>query len=301
VTKSAEDLHKSLYLEEVELVNKHNEEYDQGKHTYWKGINQFSDMTEAEKKASFGLIIPDNVEELRAAAPKKVIQTTAPSSIDWREKGAVQRVKDQHHPNWCGSCWAHAATAALEGRHFIKDGGALPDLGEQQLVSCAGSKYDCNGCNGGWYNGAWDYIHDQGSNGIDTFTSYPYTGLDSACDTQKTSDNKDVGSICSGPGYCETNEAAVMEAVGNDGPVAIAVNCMPWINYSGGIFDDSSCNDSPTHAVTIIGYNDEEKYWIIKNSWAESWGESGYIRMRKDSSLPYGMCGLAHYAMYPLY
>jgi len=299
LVKSADDLHKRLYLEAVAGVNKHNEEYEQGKHTWWKAVNQFSDMTKAEQQQVMGLIIPDNVDEVRASKPAKHQHTSAPDNIDWRDLGAVGVVRNQHEPNWCGSCWAHAAIAALEGRQFIKDG-SLSDGSQQQLVSCSGA----GTCNGGWYDDAWNYIQGNGANGVDTYTSYPYTGLDSTCDTAKVSDNQDVASTCAGSGVLASNEAAVMEAVGNDGPVAIAVDCSPWIEYSGGIFEDPSCTYAGmNHAVTIVGYNNAEKYWLIKNSWGAEWGEEGYLRMRKDYAAlaPEGMCGVAAYAKYPLY
>lgn len=59
-----------------------------------------------------------------------------PLSVDWRTKGAVTRVKDQGH---CGSCWAFAATGALEAMNFIAHG-ALVSLSEQNLIDC--SPYD---------------------------------------------------------------------------------------------------------------------------------------------------------------
>jgi C1A family cysteine protease len=78
----------------------------------------------------------------------------------------VTRVKDQGD---CGSCWAFSATGALESAYAIKYNKTVP-LSEQNLVDCTGG----NGCDGGWYEDAYDYIIK--NNGIDSEASYPYTG-----------------------------------------------------------------------------------------------------------------------------
>jgi C1A family cysteine protease len=47
------------------------------------------------------------------------------------------------------------------------------------------------------------------------------------------------------------------------------------------------CGSALDHGVLLAGYTD--KYWLVKNSWGKTWGESGYIRLNgaKDT------CGLA--------
>jgi cathepsin L len=45
--------------------------------------------------------------------------------------------------------------------------------------------------------------------------------------------------------------------------------------YKEGIFDSNECGANLDHAVTAVGYGEENKkeYFIIRNSWGPSWSE----------------------------
>jgi hypothetical protein len=49
--------------------------------------------------------------------------------------------------------------------------------------------------------------------------------------------------------------------------------------YNGGIYSYSSGSYQGSHGVLLVGYDDIEQYFIVKNSWGTDWGESGYFRI----------------------
>lgn len=291
VYTGAEDtLRYKTYVEAINFINKHNVEYDQGLHGYWLGVNKYTDMT-TEERNQRNSYIPHTRDP---ATPVRVPNyENVAEAIDWREKGAVQKVKDQ---GACGSCWAFGAVGALEGQHFIKNG-ELPDLSEQQLVSCDNSN---SGCGGGMSYMAYRYVHK--NNGIDIQSSIPYTARDDACPSEAT-DDKDIGATCKGDVSVEGTEAALQEALSNVGPIQVSINASPstFSHYSGGVYDDTACTAHHNHAVLVAGFGemDGRPMYIVKNSWGGSWGAEGYIYFIRDNGMPYGQCGLAQIPYYP--
>ena len=52
--------------------------------------------------------------------------------------------------------------------------------------------------------------------------------------------------------------------------------------------------------MLLVGYGvDGDKFWKIKNSWSEKWGEDGYVRLLRADSDETGMCAVAADASYP--
>merc|ERR1712110_756227 len=76
-------------------------------------------------------------------------------------------------------------------------------------------------------------------------------------------------------------------------PMSVCVDAELWQTYQGGVITASSgCGTSIDHAVQATGYNAEGNYWIVRNSWGETWGESGFVWVEYGSNV----CGITDQA-----
>lgn len=100
----------------------------------------------------------------------------------------------------------------------------------------------------------------------------------------------------------EGNEDKLQEAVASVGPIAVAIDASheTFQHYKSGIYEENDCRpDVSDHGVLVVGYgsdgNDNE-YYIVKNSWGKSWGESGYFKMPRNKN---NHCGISTHAVWP--
>ncbi|XVF25663.1 hypothetical protein REPUB_Repub13aG0232900 [Reevesia pubescens] len=290
--QSEKDKRFKIFKDNLEYIENFN---NAGNRTYKLGINEFADLTHDEFLAArTGYKKRDNPTTTSITSSFRYeSMTEVPTSLDWREQGAVTPVRNQGR---CGCCWAFSSVAAMEGITQIKTG-KLISMSEQQLLDCSTNGGN-RGCNGGWMTNAYEYIME--NQGLTTEQNYPYEGMQGICAIEKATAL--VANISNYEEVPTNNEEAILKAVTNQ-PVSVAIDGegRDFKFYSGGVFS-GYCGNSLTHAVTIIGYGTSEegiKYWLIKNSWGQSWGENGYMRIQRDVNTPQGLCGLAMKASYP--
>jgi C1A family cysteine protease len=246
------------------------------------------EIQQSFKERSLGLIKP---EGWPANARIKNIQPikSLPSSFDWREEAnGLPPARDQGS---CGSCWAFGTIAPLECNIKIKDG-EIVDLSEQELTSC--TWFGCN--NGGFF--AYDYLM---VNGIAMEDDFVYTADDEApCGTDGPYNRvykvDDYAQIVDG---IPTDEQ-MKQAIYDYGPIGVCVytDTVAWIWHStfipNEIYDKDSDEDT-NHIVTLVGWNDDPGYWIMRNSWGTGFCNQGYMKFK------YGICSIGEYAHYVVY
>ncbi|KAL1309391.1 hypothetical protein AAHE18_17G174000 [Arachis hypogaea] len=287
-----------VFQDNYDYVQRHNQ---MANSPYTLSLNAFADLTHQEFKASHLGALSSSFLRFKNHQDHQSryhndndndnnILRQVPSSIDWRNEGAVTPVKNQGS---CGACWAFSATGAIEGINKIVTG-TLESLSEQELVDCD-KKYN-SGCEGGLMDYAYQFVID--NHGIDTESDYPFLAHDAACNKNKM--KRRVVTIDGYTDVLPSNEKKLLEAVATQ-PVSVGIcgSARAFQLYSQGIFT-GPCSTALDHAVLIVGYGSENgvDYWIVKNSWGTSWGMNGYIHMVRNNGSQ-GICGINMLASYP--
>lgn len=274
-------------------IEEHNKKYTNGDVSYSLGLNALSDMDHEEyvKHASC-LQVHENDEATTYEPPADVDVASLPKNVDWREQGYVTPVRDQGPT--CGSCYAFSAMGALES-HTFKKTKKLVSLSPQNIIDCSTSQGNA-GCKGGWPFKCYMYV--QQNKGVDTEKSYPYRGADGTCAFKKDGVGATVTNMTM---IKKGSEAHLQIAVATVGPVSVGIDASKesFHHYKDGVYDDPECSYPPTHAVVIVGYGEKhgKKYWIVKNSWGDKWGDKGYVYMSRDKK---NQCAIASFAVFPI-
>mmetsp|Transcript_44473 Transcript_44473/g.102636 ORF Transcript_44473/g.102636 Transcript_44473/m.102636 type:complete len:437 (-) Transcript_44473:53-1363(-) len=241
-----------------------------------------------------------------------------PTSFSWIGRvPTLNMIRDQ---GGCGSCWAVTSSTVLWSHAELH--GHNRTFSTQELVDCVPNPEECGGtggCMGATVELAYDWVMRYG---IASVEKMPYHGMEmgSQCIGSAISD----ANVLASAGMHALQDAQMelhssrkvnmqafaklpanrywplLYALVNEGPVAVSVAAGPWAMYQSGIFDGCAADAEVDHAVVLVAYGTEtfaqgvRKYWTIQNSWSDTWGEEGRIRLLRtdiDDLKQGGHCG----------
>jgi hypothetical protein len=181
----------------------------------------------------------------------------------------------------CGACYAFAGMALAEW-HYCKLNGTVVDFSEQYILDC-GHVTKLNGCK----NGRLSLLA----------TMIPYQGLlweserkylgrvesEASCALTKPS----LPRIKVDLEYFERIEITRenLELALSKTPVLLEMKTpRKFLFYSGGIDPGDDCWQDSGHAMLMVGHGkeDDQEYWLIRNSFSTKWGENGHWRLSKN-------------------
>jgi cathepsin X len=245
--------------------------------------------------------------------PKKTVphawdiyaQEDLPVNVDWRNMNGTNYLswsKNQHIPQYCGSCWAQGTTSAIADRfNILTDLKVSTPIGlnAQVVVNCqmGGS------CDGGNPATVYQYAHDSGLHHSSCMQYTAYNLQGHMCE------DIDICRDCTWPpprpdetgldgcwavedtkyyisDYYHVKGADQMKAeLYAHGPISCGIHCTKEFDaYTGGIYSEHVLFPLINHEISVVGYGFDDEtqqgYWIGRNSWGSYWGEYGFFRMK---------------------
>ena len=232
------------------------------------------------------------------------------SATNWPKCGGMADVRDQ---SACGSCWAFGSTDSFQDRACVATGKDIRYSAEDTaFCSSAG-----NGCDGG--NSAWNWFR---SVGVVTGGDYTDKGSGKSClpyslapcahhvpatskypkcpageypsprCTNKCSDSayptsKSADKMKAAQAYSVRGVSKIQTEIMTHGPLYVAFTVYAdFPTYKSGVYKHKSGSALGGHAVEVMGWGVEggEKYWLVKNSWNEQWGDNGFFKIAQGTN-----------------
>ena len=217
--------------------------------------------------------------------------------------------KNQHIPQYCGSCWAQGSTSAIADRFNILNKGSMTKetapvgLNAQVIVDCQAG----GSCDGGNPGGVYKFAHKTGipHSSCEQYVAYNLqdrmcTAIDDCRDCtwppnavgDESIDNckaVDYTHYYIGDHYKCSGADKMKAELAAHGPISCGIHATDNFekNYDGKIYSEKTIG-LINHEISVVGYgvsDDGTEYWIGRNSWGTYWGDYGffYMQMHKDN------------------
>ncbi|KAI0978887.1 hypothetical protein GJ496_001270 [Pomphorhynchus laevis] len=277
-------------------ILKHNFEYNAGLHTYRLGMNRYTHMFPSEFNTKMNGFRKPEKRIASALIYKPAGYNTSDTEFSWFDESILTPIVDQDKTK---SCYAFCAADALSSLNTLANR-RLVQVSAQELIDCTDA-FGNFGINGGSMDTCFQYVNEV--KGLSAMKNYKFTASNNQCQSNITRVDIPIESIT----YInEGNDDDLMDALINVGPIAVAIdaNSPKFMSYRKGVYSNDLCSaENINHAVLLVGFGETEfndeiyRYWIIKNSWTQNWGEGGYGKILRNYN---NTCGISSYACFPV-
>lgn len=207
-----------------------------------------------------------------------------PASFDSRAMGVVGPIKNQIT---CGSCWDFSGTGLVEiayNRAGLGGGADVFVLSEEYTLSC----YQNGQCDGDDNTTVLDWAK---AHGLPLTADYgAYKAAPGTCLWQPSMtlyQIDDWGFANADGSFDVPSNDDIKSAIFHYGAVGCAVAADDAFEaYTSGVFQSTQSDPNQIdHDVILVGWDDADGAWILRNTWDVSWGESGYMRIAYGANL----------------
>jgi hypothetical protein len=214
---------------------------------------------------------PKGRRRRRAAAGADELAMDAVGQVDWRTAASLFPARDQLN---CNTCTAFALCGVVADLMRIGNLAGAQPLSPGHLHWCLAGLT----CPGALDPGRAASLLRQNAVAAARPGDYPF-------DPQGCGAAAGVARIRRADGlYTASDAKQALQA----GPILAVMDLYDdfWRLYAGGIYRPTGGNPN-AHTIEVVGYDDAQQAWLVKNSHGTAWGEhGGYAR------IAYGTCGL---------
>lgn len=210
------------------------------------------------------------------ATPHTPTTTTSfPPSFTWQNINGIDYTTPIKNQIPAPTCEGYALCAALETKVRYKTNATfMPDLSEAHIYFYAGGTIDKGYVS---LNDAGNYLMTTGVPDEGCFPD-PHRPQDFPYQSLPGWENRTVK--ITNWSWIPHDIDTIKTHLINDGPLVVCLHFpTDFLYYHGGVYTPRWGKNAGGHVVCLVGYNDTQQCWILKNSWGTNWGEQGWFRL----------------------